>query len=402
MLDKSKKRLRNFSKSLRRVEVDLNNRMRRSFGSRVQQKVEIHYNGKPLNFVYDEVIEHIPIDVIRNDPDIKGDGEIHFDETKRRMDVSDAFISCSCGARYDVKVPTSVTGDNGQVMKSAIRNMPDILRHNDPEGGHKLTLLYVETNTEVIPEKDRVKNFSAERINFYRIFSKKTTEVKYLATYGQDLLAEAPQYKYSETLQGKKNIGFQNMLFMFFVFGLIEVFTIIFASSTSYVPYTPSHANDTPWYLLILVMIIMFSAMWRLHIYDMSRSTVKYIMLQSAPFYISNRGVLPVIMHNSTITDVWDYQSRMMHVDDGKAKEIVYALQSWSDSQIAELERSNKLGMVEHELTVINEDMRYLSKLDHEYRREADSDRTSIRNITLAVVITVFVYTFSLFVLGIF
>ncbi len=395
-------RFRKFSRSLRKVEVDLNNRLQKSFGRRVEQKVEIHYRGKPLTFVYDDVIEHIPIDVVKNDPDVMADGEIHFDPTKRRMDASDAFISCFCGAKYDVKVPTSVTGNNSEVMKSAIRRMPDILTHNDPERGHKLTLSYVETNTEVVPEKDRIKNFNSERINFYRLFSKKTAEVKYIATYGQDLLAEAPQAKYSETLQGKKSIGFQNLLFMLFVFGLIELFTVLFISSSSYNYVAPSHANNTAWYLLIFVVILMFAIMWRLHIYDISRSYVKFIMLQSAPFYISNRGVLPVVMVNSTITDVWDYQSRMMHMDDSKAKEVIYALQSWSDSQIRELEQANKLGALEHELSGINNEIRYLAKLDHQFKREVNDNGFNIRNIVFAVLLTVFAYTFSLFVLGIF
>ena len=400
--NRTRARFKKFSRSMRRVEVDLNNRLQKSFGRRVEQKVEIHYRGKPLTFVYDDVIEHIPIDVVKNDPTVMADGEFHFDPTKRRMDVSDAFISCSCGSKYDVKVPTSVTGNNSEVMKSAIRKMPDILTHNDPERGHKLTLSYVETNTEVIPEKERFKNFNSERINFYRIFSKKTAEVKYLASYGQDLLSEAPQAQYSETLQGKKNIGFQNILFMLFVFGLIELFTILFVTSSTYNYVAPSHANNTAWYLLIFVIILMFAIMWRLHIYDISHSYVKFIMLQSAPFYISNRGVLPVIMVNSTITDVWDYQSRMMHVDDAKAKDVIYALQSWSDSQLVELEQANKLGMLEHELTVIGNTTKYLSKLDHEYKREASDNKPNLRNLIFAVLITAFVYTFVLFVMGVF
>ena len=400
--NRTRGRFRKFSRSMRKVEVDLNNRLQKSFGKRVEQKVEIHYRGKPLTFVYDDVIEHIPIDVVRNDPDVMADGEFHFDPTKRRMDVSDAFISCSCGAKYDVKVPTSVTGNNSEVMKAAIRRTPDILKHNEPDNGHRITLAYVETNTEVIPEKDRIKNFNPERINFYRLFSKKTAEVKYLATYGQDLLAEAPQARYAETLQGKKNIGFQNILFMLFVFGLIELFTILFVTSSTYNYVAPSHANNTAWYLLIFVVIVMFAIMWRLHIYDVSRSYVKFIMLQSAPFYISNRGVLPVIMVNSTITDVWDYQTRMMHMDDSKAKEVIYALQSWSDSQIVELEQSNKLGMLEHELTVIGNTIKYLSRVDHEYKNQSSGNKPSLKNIVFTVLITAFVYTFVLFVMGVF
>ena len=294
----TRKKIKGAARRFKRFEVDLNNRLFRSFGNPVQQKVEIHYRGKPFSFMYDDVLEEISIDVVKNDPSIKADGEIHFDDTKRRMDLSDAFVGCSCGAKYDAKIPTTSTLNNAIAMEEAKKAMPDILKHDDPEHGHTLSLLYVETNTEVIPEEKRMKNFNTERINYYRIFSKKTVEVKYLATYGQDLLAEAPQYKYAESKQGGKTIGVQNFLFGLFIVGLMEIITYMVASSSSNV-YNPVPANNFPWYVLIGVVILLFSVMWRLHIYDISRSTVKIIELQSAPFYISNRGVLPVLMVNT-------------------------------------------------------------------------------------------------------
>ena len=400
MKEGTRKKIKGAARRFKRFEVDLNNRLSRSFGNSVQQKVEIHYRGKPFSFMYDDILEEIPIDVVKNDPNIKADGEIHFDDTKRRMDLSDAFVGCSCGAKYDAKIPTTSTLSNAIAMEEAKKSMPDILKHDDPEHGHTLSLLYVETNTEVIPEEKRMKNFNTERINYYRIFSKKTVEVKYLATYGQDLLAEAPQYKYAESNQGKKTISFQNFLFMLFIMGLIETFTILASSSSSNV-YNPTPSNNFPWYVLIGVVILMFSVMWRLHVYDISRSTVKIIELQSAPFYISNRGVLPVIMTNSVYNDVWDYQSDLMHINDEKAKKVIYALQNWSDSQIVLLDRSKKVATSQLELVHLEDEYREIVKIDHSYRTQMNTEKTSIRNVVMAVMATAFAYTFVLYVIGV-
>lgn len=393
--------LSGLGRRFRRVEVDLRNRVTKSFGKPVQQHVEIHYRGKPFSFMYDDNIEQISIDVVKNDPMIKADGEIHFDDTKRRMDISDAFVGCSCGVKYDAKIPTSSTTTNAEALKEAIKSMPDMLKHDDPENGHKLSLLYVETNTEIIPKDKRMKNFNPERINYYRLFSKKTLEVKYLATYGQDLLAEAPQDKYADSSQGRKAIGMNNFLFMLFIMGLIEVFTYMIASSSSNY-YNPNPQNNFPWYVLIGVVILMFSATWRLHVHDISRSTFKNIELRSAPFYISNRGVLPVIMINSTLTDVWDYQSDMMNIDDTKAKEVMYALQTWSDNQINELERSNFVATSELELVRLANETKDLSNINHGYANRSDPKKADIKNIVLAVMATAFAYTFILYAIGLF
>ena len=400
MKEGTRKKIKGAARRFKRFEVDLNNRLFRSFGNPVQQKVEIHYRGKPFSFMYDDVLEEISIDVVKNDPSIKADGEIHFDDTKRRMDLSDAFVGCSCGAKYDAKIPTTSTLNNAIAMEEAKKAMPDILKHDDPEHGHTLSLLYVETNTEVIPEEKRMKNFNTERINYYRIFSKKTVEVKYLATYGQDLLAEAPQYKYAESKQGGKTIGVQNFLFGLFIVGLMEIITYMVASSSSNV-YNPVPANNFPWYVLIGVVILLFSVMWRLHIYDISRSTVKIIELQSAPFYISNRGVLPVIMTNSVYNDVWDYQSDLMHISDEKAKKVIYALQNWSDRQIVLLERGKEVANLELELVHVDGEIREIARIDHRYRTQMDTEKTSIRNVAMAVMATAFAYTFILYVIGV-
>ena len=402
MISNFKKRKKGiFKNRMKKFQVDLNNRLGRSFGNPIKQNVEIHYRGKPFSFIYDGNIETVSIDVIKSDLGLK-DEDIQFDTTKERMDEADAFIGCTCGAKFDVKVPITICDNHELVMKKAVEMMPSLLNHDNKQEGHTLSLLYIQTSTQKIPEKERIKNFNPDRINYYRIFSKKTVEVKYLVTYGQDLISEAPQYKYSETNGGAKKIGMQNILFMLFIFGLIETFTFLFVSSSSPNYFPTTHPNYTPWYILDFVIILMFSAMWRLHIHDISKSTIKLIMLQSAPFFISNRGVLPVVLHNSQLQDVWDYQARLMEMDDSKAKEVIYALQTWSDSQIAQLERMNKLGQVEHELTMINEEIRDISKLDYEYRKQAEPSNGYLKDILVSVAGTVLAYTFIMYILGIF
>ena len=412
--DNVKNKTKGFAQRFKVIEVDVNNRLKRSFGKQINQRVEIHYRGKPLNFMYDDAIEQISIDVVKND--LK-ENDLHFDPTKRRMDVSDAFVDCSCGSRWDIKIPTTVTNDDKKAIKFCVKNQPDLAKHQAE--GHTLKLSYIETNTEVLPENERIKNFNAERINYYRLFSKKTTEVKYLVTYGQDLLAEAPQVKYSDTTGGGRTLKMQNAIFIFFFVGIIEFLTLYsfisyIVSSMYYSPITVvSKITSSPTnistgisvatfiYTILFISLVFIFVTWRLHIRDTAKSTIKYIELQSAPFFISNRGVLPVIMHNSVNEDIWDYQARIMQIDDVRAKDVFYALQSWSDSQIAQLDRANKLGQVEHELTMIGEEMRDIKKLDMEYRTEMSGNKSNLKTVVMGVVATVVVYTLIIYVLGI-
>ena len=406
-MDRKTKAYNGLKQRMKKVSVDVSNRLERSFGSQVQQRVEIHYQGKPMTFSYAGPIEVISIDVLHANQELQGKkGETgnveHFDPTKERLDLSSVFLKCSCGQVIHTYVPTDVVAEKDKILSAIPKSvLKDIITHHSGDK-HNIILDHIETETVVVPEEKRIKNFSAERINFYKLFPKKTTEVRYLASYGQDLLAEAPQYKYSETKSGQSAIGLQNMMFIFFLFGLMEIFTY-FASTTSVQPdYFATHVNMTPWYVLIAVVVVMISIMWRLHIYDISKSMVKVVQLQSAPFYISNRGVLPVIMTNSTLTLVWDYQGRMMKADDTYARNVYKYLQNWTDTQIVELYMAKMLGQVEKELMVINEEVKDIQKLDYDYRNETNKEKNSIRNIIYAVVLTVFAYSFGLMILAMF
>ena len=390
---------------MKRISVDLSNRLQRSFGNPVKQQVEIHYQGKPMTFNYLGPLESTSIDVIRQKEGIKDkeELEVKFDPTKRRMDTSKVTVQCSCGQMFTVDMDTVKTTSDKAMIREATRKNHSILTEHYEKEGHTLSVKVVETPVEYVRENERIKNFTDSRINYFRMFSKKTAEVKYLVSYGQDLLSEAPQYPYNQTTAGEHSISNQNFLFFLFIFGLIELFTYLASSSSSASYYSPVvHPSFTPWYAVIVVAIGMLIVMWRLHIRDLARTMVKVIMLQSAPFYISNRGVLPVVMVNSVVNQVWDYQARMMDVDEREAKDVFYSLQAWSDAQISELYAANKLGQVEKELSTIANSIRSLEKVDYEYRRESEQPSSNLKGMILAVVATVVGYSLVLFILGIF
>ena len=394
-------RIRRAGRQVKKVTVDLSNRLQRSFGTPVSQKVEVYYRGKPMTFNYTGPIESVSVDVVKRKLGDEEDVPMKFDATRRRMDMSSVYLTCSCGYVFPkISMPTVATEDLDSILKEALKDK-DVSKHNVE--GHTLYLKNVETPVEVIPENERIKNFSDQRVNYYRLFSKRTAEVKYLASYGQDILAEAPQYKYLDTNEGKKNLGLQNTLFMFFIFGLIELLTYIASSSQATYYYSPVvRPNLTPWYILIAVVIVMVIVMWRVHLYDLSQTMVKVVELQSGPFFINNRGVLPVVMTNSVLTQMWDFQAKVMGTSDVNARDIYYSIQMWSDQQIGLLYRQNKLGELENELSNINNDIRDLIRLDHDFKREHDLQSSPRKYLLYGVLATILGYSMVLYFIGIF
>ncbi len=398
MLNELKKRVKKGARKARKVSVDVAGRMERSFGTPVNQLVEVHYRGKPMTFSYMGPIETVTIDVIKrvqleNNPEI-AESEVKFDPTKRRLDTATAYISCSCGTEFKKELDIAVV--ESRDIKEIMKKTKDIDMQRHYHSGHEMHVDHTESKIEVIPEDMRIKDWNPERINYYRLFPKKTADIKYLVTYGQDLLAEAEQWKYKRTEKGSNTIYRQNSLFSVFVVGLLMLleYVIIAAmrASQNVNPYLPSSSPPVsylPWYILISVVIIMFGIMWRLHIHDISNQEVKYIQIQSAPFFISNRGVLPVVMTNAVIDQVWDYQARVMQLDQSVAKDIYYSLATWSDDAIAQLYRAKMLGHVEHELMGITNEVEHLKQLDYEYR-----NMNTKTNLTLVQMIEIALGTF--------
>ena len=406
------KKARDGMRRMRHISVDMENRMKRSFGSPVSQRVEIHYQGNPFNFKYTDRMETISIDVIHKEQEIEKNAlpgqsgpamEVEqFDPTKRRMDTSTAYFRCSCGIKIKGTIATSlVESQDGKLILNGIQE-PDmkstVLNHRAK--GHEIRLAHTDSMVEIIQETQRIKNFSQDRVNFYRLFPTKTADVKYMASYGQDLLAEAPQYKFSETGEGKNYMVKQNRYFTVFIVGimmLIEYLSIM-AAYSSEISYTTAPFNSV-WYVVIAVILVLGGAMWRLHIYDVSNQFIKYINLQAAPFYIGNRGILPVVMTNSVINPVWDYQAKMMNLKAEAATDVFHSLTVWSDEQIAQLYRAKIIGNVEHELSVLNNEMSDMRKVDYEYRNKQEKPQKPMTLLIATIFITAvatFLITFFL------
>ena len=391
MKDTVKKRVKSGQRKVRKIYVDVSNRLQRSFGTPVHQLAEIHYRGRPLKFSYSGQIETVSMDVIQreqeeNNKDKDKVLEVKFDPAKRRVDSSTVHINCSCSIKFKKEMPTATAETRD--IKTIIKHTNDIDMQRHRFSGHELKIDYVESQVEVISEDVQIKDWNPERITYYRIFPKKTADVKYLVSYGQDLLAEAEQWRYKDTKMGSAYVGKQNTMFMIFVMGLLMVLEFVLtitAMSTQYV-ITPVQPDVyLPWYLLIIAIVIMFSIMWKLHIHDVANQYVKYIELQAAPFYISNRGILPVVMTNAEVNQVWDYQSRMMHLEPKTAKDVFYSLATWSDDAIAQLYRAKMIGHVEHELMGITSEIRDLQKLDYDYRNIQTGSKTSMARMIEAI-----------------
>lgn len=408
---KAWKETRKGMKRAKKITVDVANRMQRSFGKPIGQMVEIHYQGRPMTFRYNGPVEVLSIDVLHREEQeqLLQDGkEIkeavgvpkkepieQFDITKRRLDTAFIAVSCSCGIKFKTTVPVPVARLGNERIKKAITD-PDIRKH--VKDGHTIQVDYVEIRDETVPENNRIKDFNPKKVNFYRLFPKKTAEVRYLVSYDQDILSEAPQVKFADTSTGSTILRKQNMFLMIFLFGVMEMFTYIFASSQA---YSVVPVNNTPWYIVVFTIITAIVAVWWVRIHEMSKTTIKLISLQAAPFYISNRGIIPVVMTNSVLNQVWDYQSSMMQTTAKDARDVYHSLTTWSDSQIAELYRAKLLGQVEHELTIIQTEIRDIQKLDYEYRNQTTNQNATTQQMVLVGIGVFAIYTVILLLLGV-
>lgn len=403
--DSTKKTMKKLTNSMKRVTVDLNNRLQRSFGTPVDQQVEIHYRGKPFTFSYDGPIEAISIDAIEGDVLLGMDDEnkeLKIEPTKKRMDMADAYFLCSCGSNFDVSVPSTIIKDKDKIKEYAFKSRPEMILHDNPSKNHELEFMYAEISTETIPDETKIKNFDKSKINFYKLFSKKTAEIRYLATYDQDLLSEAPQVSYLNTSQGQKKLNTQNMLFMFSILGLFMIFEYLYLQSQTnfYVPH-PNNTNLLPWYILIFAIVVMALAMWRIYISVIKKSIVKVIELQSGPFYISNTGVLPVIMINTVVTDIWEHLGKLMNIDDTNARRVEYAMQKWDDTHVTELFGTTQIQAVLLEINKIANSKKELSREDMNYKNQQNEVTTNWRNIIVTAVISLLGYSTILFLLGV-
>ena len=276
-------------------KLDITKRLQHYFGINVPQRIEIHYDG-PGAFAYVGELEvaEVPIEKIEEETNQKI--EVHVekmqDPTQRRKNIG-------------------------------VRSEEDEAK--------------AEERKEVeVPELVRIKNYDPAKIRFYRVFPKRDPfRVKYLATYDQDLIAEAPEYRFSETAQGSKYIAKFNMTLFGIIFGLIYFVTIIAMFSLlqpSY--YTPHSSNSLNIYVPLGISIMFLILIYLINSRDIMRNYVKYILLQPAPMSISSSMVYPVILINSRTHPLWQYFKKVAEIDDSKAREVFLSLQNWNEKQL--------------------------------------------------------------------
>lgn len=404
---------KNGRRRLNRIRVDVANRLQKSFGSGVTQQIEITYQGKPMDFTYLGQVEVINITSLQNGlseaPDERMEDRVEnvtFDPTRQRQNEIDVHISCTCGASLIGVMPAILRPEKMKAEKilEIIAKNDFTLRQHYNFGNHNLSIDYTEIRTEVIPEDRRISDFAEAKIQFLRLFPTKTADVKYIATYGQDVLAEAPQVKYSKTKVGGKRISNQNLMFAVFIWSISQVITFVVGESqaSNYYRVGYSAPNLLPWYIVLGVVLLMTALMWRIHIHDLGNSYVKVVDLQSGPFYASNSGVLPAIMVNSTIHKVWDHQAEIMHVSTEGAQKVFDIFHSWHDNLLADLHRQNVVGNLQRELMSINNDLQQIAEKDMEWKLERNATKKNWSELAIAVVLTIGVYSLAMYIVGIF
>ncbi len=281
-------------------KLDITKRLQHYFGISVPQRIEIHYDG-PGAFAYVGELEvaEVPIEKIEEEIDQKIEVNVESmqDPTQRRKNLG-------------------VRSEEDEAKAEERKEVP-------------------------VPEIVKIKNYNPEKIRFYRVFPKKDPfQVKYLATYDQDLIAEAPEFKFADTAQGSKYIAKFNLTLFSIIFGLIYFITIIAMFSLLQQPsyYTPqNNSNSLNFYIPLGISIAFLVLIYLIHSRDIMRNYVKYILLQPAPMSISSSMVYPVILINSRTHPLWAYFRRVAEVDDSKAKEVFLSLQNWNEKQLNDI-----------------------------------------------------------------
>ena len=275
-------------------KLDITKRLQHYFGINVPQRIEVHYDG-PGAFAYVGELEvaEVPIEKIE-------------EETNQKIEVSIEKMQDPTQRRKNIGVRSEEDEEKAEERKEV-----------------------------PVPELVRIKNYNPEKIRFYRVFPKKDPfKVKYLATYDQDLVSEAPEFKFADTAQGSKYIGKFNMTLFGIIFGLIYFVTILALFSLLQPSYTPQNNNSLNLYIPLGISIMFLILIYLIHSRDIMRNYVKYILLQPAPMSISSSMVYPVILTNSRTHPLWEYFKRVAEVDDTKAREVFLSLQNWNEKQL--------------------------------------------------------------------
>lgn len=248
----------------------------------------------------------------------------------------------------------------------------------------KVSIDDVDPNEEIIlpngekylgEEFEEGEKFEADtsKISFWRIFPKSTLRVKYLATYDYDLLSNARQVPYSETSMGSKKIKtFEISLILLTTLFFDAAWTSFALQGFSFSNVSQSTAVD--WYLPLVILVLAGVALYVQHFRDISKTMVKYMMLQALPMKLSVTSVLPVALMDSTNESLWNYQERLGFIEHRDVEKILSVLQNWDDSQLESIFVEKTILHKEKELMAIANAKRALQKEDYEIMHPETND----------------------------
>lgn len=259
------------------TRINLSKRATDSIGNKVLNKIEIHYRGPPHNFMYNGPIDEISVEQFRA-----------------------------------INSITVVELDNTQYQ------YPN-------EKGEK-----IEVN-----DNERIVDPMADKIRFYKLYSKKTIAIDYLATYDLDLIQSSSQVPYTDTAAGMKHLKNFQLILMFSAMIILNIILDSISASTYVQTYSPTPHNVIDYYIPLLVIVLSVFILYMQHIRDISHTMVHTMYLQGLPMKIINaNGVLPVVLLDSQTSSVWTYLTRLLRINPGEAQKVIAALQEWKADQL--------------------------------------------------------------------
>ena len=290
-----------FKNRLKRAGINISKRGEDSIGIKILNKIEIHYTGPPYTFNYNGPIDEITVDEFQHANNL----------------------------------------DNVQVDLTHYQ-------YQDEQG-----------NDAKVSDDEKIVDFAANKIRYYKLFSKKTLDVNYLATYDLDLIQTSSQIPYTNTSAGMKHLKNFQLILMFAAMFLMNILLDSISASTYQNAYTVNPKNVVDYYIPIAVILIAVFVLYIQHINDLSKTMVHSLTLAALPMkIISANGVLPVILTDSQVKPVWSYQAKLMRINPGEAQKVISALQDWKADQLETAFVNSK----------ITEKNIALMKLQHEQR----------------------------------
>jgi hypothetical protein len=307
-----------FKNKMKNIGINISKRSEDSIGMKVLNKIEIHYTGPPYTFSYNGPIDEITVDEFQHSNNLD----------KLQVDL-------------------------------------EHFQYQDEKG-----------NDVQVSDDEKIADFNASKIRYYKLFSKKTLDINYLVTYDLDLIQTSSQKPYTETTAGMKHLKNFQLILMLAAMILMNILLDSIAASTYQTSYTVNQQNVVNYYIPLTVILAAVFILYIQHIRDLSKTMVHSLTLAALPMkIISANGVLPVVLTDSQIKPLWSYQAKLMNINPGEAQKVIAALQDWKADQLETAFVNSKITEKNISLMKLQNEQRYLSAEDLRMYAEQDKHK---------------------------